>query len=107
MRDLLTAGTAALLLGLGAAAAQAAPANSPYAILTQEDAAPPPGQMVEGRSAFIYPDADYESPGGPGSIYGRPTSDYGPGYLYAAPVSPYRWAYSSSDFPGTEFMQGR
>jgi hypothetical protein len=39
--------------------------------------------------------------------YGRQTPDYGPGYTYAAPVSPYRWAYSSENFPGTEFMGGR
>jgi hypothetical protein len=39
--------------------------------------------------------------------YGRQTPNYGPGYTYAAPVSPYRWAYSSENFPGTEFMGGR
>lgn len=69
--------------------------------------------LQEGRAAAIedsggYPSFDagdaYFSPGG---TYGRQTPNYGPGITYAAPVSPYRWAYSSENFPGTEFMGGR
>jgi hypothetical protein len=71
------------------------------------------GVLNEGRAAAIddesrvYPTRQnwaYESPG---STYGRQTPNYGPGVTFAAPVSPYRWAYSSDQFPGTEFMGGR
>jgi hypothetical protein len=72
------------------------------------------GVLTEGRAAAV----DEDPSGYPlregwtsyqpiESIYGRQTSDYGPGVTYAAPVSPYRWAYSSENFPGTEFMGGR
>jgi hypothetical protein len=67
------------------------------------------GALGEGRAAAVdegfAPRAWAYDP--PESTYGRQTQDYGPGYTYAAPVSPYRWAYSSENFPGTEFMGGR
>jgi hypothetical protein len=71
------------------------------------------GVLSEGRAAAVDEEpSGYFTPRAwaydpPESIYGRQTSDYGPGITYAAPVSPYRWAYSSEDFPGTEFMRGR
>jgi hypothetical protein len=78
------------------------------------DSGPSRGLLREGRAAAL----DDEPSGYPAyrgwagyqpteSIYGRQTQDYGPGITYAAPVSPYRWAYSSENFPGTEFMGGR
>jgi hypothetical protein len=69
--------------------------------------------LQEGRAAAIGESVGHVPPDGrgayetPESTYGRQTSDYGPGFIYAAPVSPYRWAYSSEDFPGTEFTGGR
>ena len=67
------------------------------------------GVPSEGRAAAVdgYRGPQAWSYDPPESIYGSPTQNYGPGYTYAAPVSPYRWAYSSEDFPGTEFMRGR
>jgi hypothetical protein len=71
------------------------------------------GVLSEGRAAAVDEEpSGYFAPRAwaydpPESIYGRQTQDYGPGVTYAAPVSPYRWAYSSEDFPGTEFMRGR
>jgi hypothetical protein len=67
----------------------------------------------EGRAAAIGDSVGYVPRDGrgafetPESTYGRQTSDDGPGIIYASPVSPYRWAYSSENFPGTEFMGGR
>jgi hypothetical protein len=69
--------------------------------------------LREGRAAAVGSSVGYVPPDGrgayetPESTYGRQTSNYGPGVIYAAPVSPYRWAYSSENFPGTEFMGGR
>jgi hypothetical protein len=72
------------------------------------------GVPTEGRAAAIddesrvYPTRqNWGSHESPGSTYGRQTPNYGPGVTFAAPVSPYRWAYSSDQFPGTEFMGGR
>ena len=69
------------------------------------------GGVSEGRAAAEEPFGrappfgwSYDEPE---DTYGRQTPDYGPGITYAAPVSPYRWAYSSENFPGTEFMGGR
>jgi hypothetical protein len=70
--------------------------------------------VMEGRGAAIDDNSSgYRAAGNrgaylsPGSTYGRHTSDYGPGVTYASPVSLYRWAYSSENFPGTEFMSGQ
>lgn len=111
MRGILAIGTAGLLSVLGAAgAADAAnpnvPANSPYAVMGYDAGSDYRGSsgLTEGRAAYVEPDADY---GRPGSVYGQSGNDYAPGFSNGAPVSPYRWAYSSEDFPGTEFMGGR
>jgi hypothetical protein len=76
MRNALLAGTAGLLLCLGAAAAYAVPQNSPYATMVPPDAVEgyttgnDPGYgndaMIEGRSAYVDPDydnQDYVDPG--------------------------------------------
>jgi hypothetical protein len=82
LRNLLLTGTAGLFLALGAANAYAVPQNSPYATIVPPgavdgynyDPAPVYGDqgygsegapMVEGRSAYVYPDYDagYVDPG--------------------------------------------
>lgn len=99
MRSLLLAGTAGLLIALGATGAYAVPANSPYATMVPpgavdgatapdydapymdqgygyDDAGPP--AMIEGRSAYV--DAD------DGAAYVDPGYDPGYYYDYPAPV---------------------
>ena len=77
MRNLLLAGTAGLILTLGAATAYAVPQNSPYATMVPPDAVdgystdndpnyndPNYGNsgLIEGRSAYVDPQYGYNDP---------------------------------------------
>ena len=89
LRNLIMAGTAGLLLTLGAASSYAVPPDSANATIER--------RLIEGRSAFV-------APHHPSSIR-LPGNDFGPGFN--APANPSKGAANPGDVAGSDFTRER